>query len=164
MQKILTVLLAAVLVLFPMTALASGESVDSNALIERAKEYDGKEIIFSGEAIGDIMKRGEYAWINVSDGNNAMGVWVKTTESDKIGVLGEYKAIGDKIRVTGVFHRACAEHGGDMDIHAASVEVQKNGQSNPVAVSPIKAAAALILSAAAVLLLGFLYNRIRKTG
>jgi hypothetical protein len=63
------------------------------------------------------MRRGESAWVNISDGNNALGVWMSAKEAKEIEFAGNYKNQGDNLEVTGVFHRACLEHGGDMDIH-----------------------------------------------
>ena len=44
-----------------------------------------------------------------------------------IEVWGDYDHTGDSVLVTGVFHVACDEHGGDMDIHATSLEVIEPG-------------------------------------
>jgi len=84
-------------------------------------------VIYSGEVIGDIMKRGEYAWINVSDENNAIGIWVPYVETEKIKYTGKYRYKGDIVRISGVFNRACPEHGGDLDIHAKSIEIIEKG-------------------------------------
>ena len=50
--------------------------VSSTELIEKAKELDGKEIVYEGEVIGEVMTRGEYSWVNLNDGLNAVGVWM----------------------------------------------------------------------------------------
>lgn len=84
-----------------------------------------KTIEYEGEIIGDIMKRGSYTWINVHDDANAVGVWVPAMEMGNVKYSGQYKYTGDIIRVTGTFHRACIEHGGDMDIHAEKLEIVK---------------------------------------
>jgi hypothetical protein len=109
---------------------AAGNSVTSDDLINNAKDFDKKEIVYSGEVIGDIMKRDEYAWINVSDGVNAIGVWATNEEADIIKFTGMYNYTGDVIEVTGIFNRACSEHGGDLDIHANKIEVTKQGHPN----------------------------------
>jgi hypothetical protein len=105
----------------------SAVEITSDELINRAKEYDKKEVVYSGEAIGDIMKRDQYGWINVSDGNNAIGIWLPFAETEKIEYTGQYKYTGDTVRIEGIFNNACSEHGGDLDIHAKSVEVVKKG-------------------------------------
>ena len=107
-------------------AAAVGE-VTSTELIDNAKEYDKKEVIYSGEVIGDIMKRGGYAWINVSDGSNAIGIWIPFEETEKIEYTGQYRYKGDTVKIIGIFNRACPEHGGDLDIHAKSIEVIERG-------------------------------------
>ena len=106
---------------------ASVMEVTSTELINNAKEYDKKEVIYSGEVIGDIMKRDEYAWINVSDGDNAIGIWLPFEETKKIEYTGQYRYRGDIVKITGIFNRACPEHGGDLDIHAKSIEVMERG-------------------------------------
>lgn len=103
----------------------------SNDLIENASLYDGKVIEFQGEAIGDIMARGNYAWINVNDGLRAIGIWVKKGLTDKIIYTGSYRFTGDTIKITGTFHRACPQHGGDLDIHANEIIVTEKGYTRP---------------------------------
>jgi len=106
---------------------ASVVEITSTELINNAKEYDKREVIYSGEIIGDIMKRDKYAWINISDGNNAIGVWIIFEETKKIEYTGQYRYRGDIVKITGIFNRACPEHGGDLDIHAKSIEVMERG-------------------------------------
>ncbi len=97
------------------------QSISSAELINNAKLYDGKVVSYEGEVIGDIMKRGDYTWINVNDGKNAIGIWVNSVLARDVSYAGSYKSVGDGIEVTGVFRRACPEHGGDLDIHAQSI-------------------------------------------
>lgn len=101
----------------------------SKVIIDSASQLDEKEIQYQGEAIGDIMYRSntDYGWVNVNDGDNAIGVWAKKQELQKISVLGEYEKKGDIILVTGKVNSACKEHGGDLDIHATGVEIIERG-------------------------------------
>lgn len=46
---------------------ASAKPIDSSTLINNAFKYDGKVVEFQGEAIGEIMKRGDFAWVNIHD-------------------------------------------------------------------------------------------------
>ena len=73
------------------------------------------------------MKRGDSAWINVSDGNNAIGVWLPYSETKIIKYAGLYDYKGDTVKIGGIFNKACPEHGGDLDIHAKKIEVLKEG-------------------------------------
>ena len=93
------------------------EAVSSAELINNAKQYDGKEVMYKGEVIGDIMARKEFVWINVNDGVNAIGIWLKKDLAKDIFYTGGYKSRGDIVEVKGILHRACLEHGGDLDIH-----------------------------------------------
>jgi len=102
-------------------------SISSNELIENAVKYDKQIVVYSGEVIGDIMKRGDNAWINVSDGSNAIGVWLPYSETMKIKYTGLYNHKGDTVKVEGIFNKACPEHGGDLDIHCKKIEVLKEG-------------------------------------
>ncbi|HEY5501569.1 MAG TPA: hypothetical protein VIK09_06265 [Candidatus Humimicrobiaceae bacterium] len=120
-------------VLFAGVLIAGGSNameVGSNELISQAKDYDKKEIVYSGEVIGDIMKRGQNCWINISDGDNAVGVWAEESLAKNINYKGSYKYKGDEVKVTGVFNKACPEHGGDLDIHAQKIEITSKGYIN----------------------------------
>ncbi|MBN1526485.1 MAG: DNA-binding protein [Candidatus Omnitrophica bacterium] len=108
-------------------AAAEAQRVSSAELIEKAKEFDGKQVIYRGELVTAILDRGEYSWANVNDGNNAIGVWCLSSALKPVKFIGDYKYKGDVIEVRGVFHRACSLHGGELDIHAESVEVKASG-------------------------------------
>jgi opacity protein-like surface antigen len=118
--------------------------VQINELVKNMSKYDGKVVTIQGEVIGDLMVRGTYAWITVNDdryskksveeggeligmSNSGIGVWVPVSDTAGINMYGGYKSKGADVRVTGIFHRACHEHGGDTDIHATSLEVLKPG-------------------------------------
>ena len=84
-----------------------------NDLVEHAAALDGTEVtVTEKRAIGEAMERGEYAWVNLSDGTNAIGIWLPLTEAKLITYFGDYKNKGDSVRITGIFNRACADHGG----------------------------------------------------
>ena len=111
--------------------LAFAQPVSSAELIDNNQNYDGKTIIYSGEAIGEIMIRGEYAWVNLHDGQQAIGIWLPKKLAETILYMGSYKAKGDWIEVTGTFQHICKQHGGDLDIHATSIKTTNSGYSIP---------------------------------
>ena len=135
----------------PLAALAA-PGVSSRELLTRPEKYDGKEIVYQGEAIGDMMKRGNSAWVNVRDVDYALGVFCPIEEAAKITCLGGYKFKGDIIAVQGVFHHSCAEHGGDPDIHARRIKIIQPGIGLAHSLHPDKVQIAIILSSAAILL------------
>lgn len=128
------------------TAHAGGEAreVSSADLLERWREYDGTEVVFTGEVVGDVMRRGDHAWITVNDdhysraarletgelrgGNSGIAVWLPVEEAEEISVLGRYGSKGDLVRVRGTFNTDCREHGGDFDLHARELTVLERGR------------------------------------
>ncbi|MDI6799413.1 MAG: hypothetical protein QMD53_01810 [Actinomycetota bacterium] len=140
----------------------------STQLIEEHQDYNGKTVTFEGEAIGDVMIRGESAWIHLNDDpygknrsrelsgyNSGMAVWISADEAGKIETLGNYNNWGDLVRVVGTFNAACLEHGGDMDIHASSLSVIKPGEGidHPIRAERIFWAAGLGFLSATLFLL-----------
>lgn len=104
------------------------QSIPSSELISNAKQYDGRPVVYAGEVIGEVMARGGYAWINVNDGENAIGIWLPKGLAQEIDYAGSYKSIGDQVEINGIFYQACAQHGGDLDIHAQSLRKTARGR------------------------------------
>ena len=99
----------------------SAQMPTSLELINNAKQYDSKIITYKGEVIGDVMIRGDYAWLHVNDNIIAIGIWAPKTMVQDIRYAGDYHKKGDIVEVSGTFHRSCLEHGGDLDIHASEI-------------------------------------------
>jgi len=106
---------------------AFAQPLSSSELISNAKQYDGREVTYRGQVIGEIMRRAANAWVNVSDGANAIGIWADIYLVEDITYAGAYQVRGDIVEVTGVFHRACPEHGGELDIHARKIDIVTPG-------------------------------------
>jgi len=151
--------------LFLLININSAQALPTKTLIENAKDYDGKIVRFKGEVIGDIMRRGDFAWINVSDTNNAIGIWVSAELADKITSLGDYKHTGDYVEIVGEFHRACLQHSGELDIHATKLIILKKGQEKKESINPTKQKTAFAFLGVAICLgiLKILIERYKKT-
>jgi len=104
-----------------------GEAVSSKELIDNTKEMNGKTVVYTGEVVTAIMDRGENSWINLNDGDNAIGIWCARDLTRQITYIGNYKNRGDIVEVEGVFNCACPVHNGDLDIHAGSLKIVKAG-------------------------------------
>jgi len=152
------VLIGSILFLLCVTCFAQASS--SSELINNAKQYDGKTVSYSGEIIGDIMIRKEHAWVNVNDGKNAIGIWIKKELIKDIIYTGSYNAKGDLVEITGVFHRSCVEHGGDLDIHAQTITKISSGNKTPHSVN--KKEINLILFLSGIITVVFLLRLIIK--
>ncbi|MBM3308923.1 MAG: DNA-binding protein [Candidatus Altiarchaeales archaeon] len=118
---------------------SEAQKVTSEILLNNTFQYDGKTVIYFGEVVGDVMERGQMAWISVYDGTYAIGVYVPLEMLEENMISGDYHHKGDMIEVTGMFNRACREHGGDTDIHAKSVRVIALGYvvEHPVSMSKV---------------------------
>lgn len=162
------------------SAFAGERTVSSVALIERADYYNGKEVVYEGEVIGEILDRGDHAWITVNDdhyglrhsrkyqelkgGNTGLGIYCRRDQLDGVRYLGSYGALGDYLRIRGVFYKSSPEHGGDLCIVADTVDIVRRGhrvETHPFGMEPIVAGA---LGAVWVLLLGIMYSRRRRAG
>jgi hypothetical protein len=144
----------------------SPNSPTSGELVENPQTWDGRTITFTGEAITEAMARGDYAWIHVNDDayylrnveegaalggyNSGQAIWIPTTLTEQIRNYGDYTHEGDVVTVVGTFNAACGQHGGDMDIHATSLEVVTVGHEvrEPVKLPKLGVAVALLALAA----------------
>lgn len=127
-------------------------TVPAGELVERAKIHDGNEVFFEGEAIGEPLARADHAWVNILGEGYAIGVWMSAQDSAAIDSFGSYASGGDRVAIRGIFHRACPEHGGDMDIHADSVSVVSRGKSRAHPIPAARLVTSLILLALAALI------------
>ena len=131
-------------ILFP--CLSQARLISSDTLINQSNRLDRQIVEFRGEVIGDIMHRGNYCWINVNDGSQAIGIYCPENLVKPIRFIGDYKYDGDIVEVIGTFHKACPQHGGELDIHAESLKIIRPGaeRTHPVMMSKIYLAAFLL--------------------
>lgn len=122
-------LVCALVLCSPGVALASRAApVTVGDLTGARSPEDGALVVFEGEAIGEaINESADGVWVNVLAEGAAIGVVVSREQAERIGSFGEYRRVGDAVRVTGRFERACDEHGGDRDVHAETLEVTREG-------------------------------------
>jgi hypothetical protein len=146
---------ALALVVFTAPVLA----VSATDLVERGSQYDGRVVTYQGEVVGDIMRRGKSTVINVHDGTYAIGVWASSWAVSEVTRAGRYSVTGDRVEVRGVFHRACAEHGGDTDIHAETVTVLAPGRRIREPFHTVQAWVTVVLIACALALAGWYRSR-----
>lgn len=144
-----SLILVLLFMVFALPVHASSWSI--NELVENADMLDGVVVTIEAEAIGEVLERGEFAWVNINDKTNAIGVYVPIEEAKKIKFFGDYKHTGDTVRFSAVFHNACVEHGGEMDLHATSITIVKTGSSTD---HPIEALKLIVFGFLAFLTLG----------
>ncbi|MCK8115810.1 hypothetical protein [Anaerosoma tenue] len=160
-------LLLTAVVLMGCVATAGASALSSVELIEHPAEWDGRVIVFTGEAVGEAMVRGEEAWLHLNDDayvdgsiaggaepqgyNSGMAVVADAEDAAAITVFGDYRHQGDVVEVSGVFNAACPEHGGDMDIHATGLRIVREGAPVTRLVDYTRVVALGITLAAAIL-------------
>ena len=148
-----------------------GVEVNSASLIENASAWNGRLITFKGEGIGEAMVRGKMTWIHLNDDaymwknieegarldgyNSGHAVWVAADLAKKIRFFGDFKHEGDVAKIIGIFNAACPQHGGDMDIHASTLEIVRIGHPVPHTMNTPRAVMAGILLALALVFYRF---------
>ena len=147
LRRIISVLYIILAIATSADALQNGDTgaVKVTRLVEKSAETDGKSVVVVGELIGDFMPRGDHGWLSVSDEGTAISVWVEKGEVPADMILGVYGVMGDKVQVTGIMHRTCAEHGGDLDIHAGSILLIRRGEPVVHPVDSSRLVAAIVL-------------------
>ena len=154
-------MLICILVFAFSTTCMTKEYSNFSELIENGESIDNSNITLKGEAIGEAMNRGNYSWVNISDGSTVMGIWIKAEQAQSIKNFGKYGHKGDVVKISGIFNRACKEHGGDMDVHAISVEVIDAGGTVIIPISNNKKVMATVLTLT-TLILAFSYVKFTK--
>jgi len=150
----------------PTRETPKGSETNSASLVENANEWNGRIIAFTGEAIGEAMVRGKMAWIHLNDDaymwknieegaqlggyNSGHAVWIPADLAIKIRSFGDFKHEGDVVKIVGIFNAACPEHGGDMDIHASTLDIVRVGHPVHHVVNSARAIAAGVLLALAL--------------
>ncbi len=156
---------------FPGKDTPQGVEVNSASLVENANAWNGRVIAFKGEAIGESMVRGKMAWIHLNDDaymwknieegakldgyNSGHAVWVPAEVATKIRFFGDFKHEGDVVKIVGTFNAACSQHGGDMDIHASTLEVVRVGHPVHHVFNTSRAIIAAVLLVLALILYRF---------
>ncbi len=120
--------------------LAQGENASNNAetyrladvksLLSATARQDQHKVEVEGEAVGSsIYADSGHKWVNIKKDNAMIGVYMANEDAAKITNWASYGHAGDTLSVKGVYHLACAEHNGELEVHADSVDVVQTGSS-----------------------------------
>ncbi|MCC5948339.1 MAG: hypothetical protein JJT89_07760 [Nitriliruptoraceae bacterium] len=119
--------------------------VSSEQVIACPRAYDGLEVTFTGEAIGEVLPRRGGAWLQVNDDayalevgpvighrelsgfNSGLAVWLPDGLHEQVEVVGRPAQRGDVLLLTGTIHRADADDGGGLTLRATELEVLAAG-------------------------------------
>lgn len=159
---VLAMIALAATIAAPVPANAEQPPVMSTTeLVENSYKWDGKMVSFKGEVLQDLMVRADGTWMNLSDGNNtAMGVFVpKDVTMPAISHTEDYRSVGDVVVITGVFHRVCAQHEGETDIHATTVTIVTPGSTKANPIRPGRVVVLVVLVALLGLVMWLYYRK-----
>ena len=131
-------------------------------LVNNMEQFDGKLVTIEAEAIGESMNRGNYSWINVADGTNAIGIWLKSSDAAKITNFGDYKHIGDTVQIVGMFSRNSLTNGGEVEIDCSSFKIVQKGYTLQEQVQTRKIFMATLLFSVALMLSYFHFRKIKN--
>lgn len=136
--------------------------LSSETIINESDRLNGRRICFRGEVVGDLMMRGKCCWINLNDGPVAIGIYCQTSLIPPILYIGDYKHTGDILEVSGIFHKACSDHTGELDIHAERIRIIERGDSRYHPVNKLKIYTATLLALITCLTLLLYYLRKKR--
>ena len=121
-------------------------SVDIRSLLSAGKRQDGRDVSFTGEAVGSpIVADADHVWVNVKGGGAMVGVYMDAELAKRITHYAAYEQTGDMITVSGTYHLACPDHNGELEVHAEQVEINAEGESWTSSVNPVTYAAGFVL-------------------
>ena len=155
--------------------LADSRSSDENVVVETRisvlaganQALDGAEVRFQGEAVGEAVRAGEgLQWVSVNvPSGQALSVLLTDEQAAEIAVFGDYRHTGSTLQVTGIYHVACDEHQGELDVHASQVDIIEEGQAEEHVVSAKRLDLAIALvTAGTVLVVAYALLSRRKNG
>lgn len=120
--------------------------LDIADLLSATERLEGKDVEFSGEAIGSSIGAGAgHKWVNLKQGRSMIGVYLTDDQAAAIAQYGSYKTTGDTVTVRGVYHLSCEQHADELDVHVDSLEVSVQGQPREYRWSPVLLAVGLVL-------------------
>lgn len=121
--------------------LRPGERISSDQIFACPQAFDGLDIVFAGEAIGDVLPRRGGAWVQVNDDayalevgplgrhddrrgpNSGLSVWLPDGLHEQLSGLGGPERRGDVVLLTGTLRRADPEDGGGTTLRAEELTV-----------------------------------------
>lgn len=153
--------------------------VSSGELLECPDRFDGRRVSYVGEVVGDVLERGDGAWVLMNDDayalelgpltahgrfrgyNSGVSVWLDGDLAELADEPGRAGRRGDVLEVRGVVRRADPADGGGLTIRAAEGELVAHAREleTPVHVLQAIVAGVLAVVALGVVVVGRLADR-----
>lgn len=150
--------------------------VSSTLLYECPDHYDGLVVTYTGEVVGEVLQRGDRAWVQLNDdpyattlgplpthgvvagANSGIGVSVPIEAARRIEHVGGHEAQGDTVTVRGVFRSADPADQGLATLRAIEVLDIETGNRRASRPHPGRRLAAAIMLPATLLVLAFAFR------
>ena len=117
------------------------------SLLGASYRLDGKTVRFTGVATGAALAADDgHVWICVKSAGRSIGVLVDADQAAQVTHFTDYTNEGDDIVVEGTFNRACAEHAGELEVHAANISVEAQGGPVERPVPGVRLVVAVVLA------------------
>ena len=120
---------------------APGDRLSAEQVAACPAAWDGKEVTFVGEAVGEVLPRRGGAWVQINDDpyaletgpllghreragfNSGLAVWLPDGLHERIDGLGRHAQRGTVVQLEGTVLRADPEDGGGTTLRAETLEV-----------------------------------------
>jgi hypothetical protein len=144
--------------------------VGSAVLLGCPQVFDGRRVVYRGEAVGQVLGRGTRVWLQVNDDiyagaagplpghrvfagmNGGLGISLTASEAARLTARGGPGRRGDQVAVRGIFQRVDPASGEVAVIVADALEVIEEGGPHPVEAPTDRAIVAYVLLSVAVVL------------
>ena len=138
-------------------------TVSSALLYECPQLYDDLVVTYTGEVVGEVLRRGDHAWVQLNDDayaltlgpigshavsagpNSGVSVRIPITVAEAIENVGASERLGDRLTVRGVFDSGDPADGGGTVIRADDVVAVERGGPRPALRYPGRRLAAAVL-------------------
>ena len=135
------------------------------SLLGASYRLDGKTVRFTGVATGAALAADDgHVWICVKSAGHAIGVLVDAEQAAQVTHFTDYTNEGDDIVVEGTFNRACAEHAGELEVHAENISVEAQGGPVERPVPDVRLVVAVVLALLALVATIACQVVLRRTG
>ncbi len=160
-------LAATILFIIPQCILATDRIYSSSELIDivsKNPSMNGRPVVLEGEVISEPIERRDGCWINVTDGNLAIGVFFNDCQQTKsVKVWGQHLYKGDTVRIEGKVFNADKLTDGELDMQGESLTVIEPGYPISMPVPLWKILLAVFLGSLALyLVIERLINNLRS--
>lgn len=143
-------------------------AVTSVELIACPAAFDGETVVYQGEVVRAVLRRGERAWVQLNDDvygleigplprhrspagvNSGIPVSIPVADADRISFVGDGRARGDRLLVEGTFLRADPADAGGPAIQAHTVRIVAAGEPVSQRMTPARLVVAVVVGVAAV--------------